>query len=403
MDLFVARQPIFDRERALFAYELLFRSGPENAFPHGDGDHASSSVIGHGLLSFGLDALVGDRRAFVNVTRNVLLRGLWSLFPRERVVVELLEDVPPDPEVVEACRALKQAGYLLALDDFVQRPDYAPLVELADIVKVDFLATQGAQRRALAQALRGRGVELLAEKVETGEDVAEGIALGYAYFQGFFFEKPEMVSRRDVPGSKLNYLRFLREVDQRAIDLDRLEEVIKQEVSLSVRLLRYLNAAVFGWREPIDSIKHALLLVGEETLRKLAWVVAMKALGEDKSQQLVLTSLHRARFCEAAAPHCGLGDRGVELFLVGLLSLVDALVGRPMDELLAELAVSADVRAALTGRSAPFGPVLCLAESWERGDWERVAALSASLGLPEAELPGLQGEAIAWASAALSV
>lgn len=402
MDLFVARQPILDRKRALHAYELLFRSGPENVFRHGDADHASASVIEQGLLQFGLDALLGDRPAFVNVTRRILLRELWALFPRDRIVVELLETVEPEPEVIDACRALKRAGYRLALDDFVERPGYAPLLELADIVKVDFLQSASLERRTLARKLRPRGIELLAEKVETNEDVVEAISLGYQLFQGFFFQKPEMLSRRDVPAFKLNYLRFLREVNRPEVDLDRLERVIKQEASLSVRLLRYLNTASFGWRESVQSIKHALLLLGQQTVRKLASLVALTALGEDKAQQLVLTCLQRARFCEQAAAACGLEERRVELFLMGLLSHVDALVGRPMEELLGELAVSPAIEAALLRGDPPLGPVLALAGAWDRADWDRVGELIASLGLPEDELPGLQGEAATWARSALS-
>jgi len=401
MDIFVARQPILDRKRCLVAYELLFRGGPENLFPDADGDLASSSVIGGALFSFGLDALVGHRRAFVNVTEHVLVEELWTLLPRERVVLELLETVEPNADVIEACRAARAAGYALALDDFVMRPDYEPLIELADIVKVDFLATPSRERRLLAKTFGARGIELLAEKVETEEDVAEGIALGYGYFQGFFFERPEMVARSEIPVSKMNSLRLLRFLSEPEIDLDRVEQVIKQEVALSVRLLRFLNTAVFSWREPVRSIKQALLLVGEQRIRKIASLLVVATLADDGCSAAAQLSLQRAHWCETLAPHCGLGDRELDAFLTGLLSLVDRMLGRPLAELLGELGPPADVEAALLRGEGALGALLQLAKAWERADWDRVARLAASLGIPEDALPSAYAEASEWSVLAL--
>lgn len=397
MDLFVARQPIFDRDRAVFGYELLFRSGPENVFTHPDPDDASYKVIGDSVSNFGLDPLIGRHRGFYNCTRRVLVEELYTVLPRERTVVELLETVEPDDEVIAACKSLKGQGYLLALDDYAFRPEYEPLLPMADIVKVDLQATSAEARRKHSRLLRNRGVKLLAEKVETNEQFAEAADLGYGYFQGYFFCRPEMVQRKDLSASKTTCLQFLKEVNQPEVDFDRLEQVIKREVSLSVRLLRFLNSASFGWRDRVTSIKQALLLLGEAPLRKWAALVTLRTLGDDKPAELISTCLVRARLCELLAPRVGLESREMDLFFMGMLSVVDALVGRPMREVLDELAVSPEIRAALLGENTLFGHVLALIVAYERADWATIDARAAALGLPEDVMPELFSCSLTWA------
>jgi c-di-GMP-related signal transduction protein len=199
MKVFVARQPIFDARQRVVAYELLFRSGPENFFPNIDGDVASSRVINDSLMTFGLSSLVGSRKVYINVTRKILCEELYAVLPVRRTVVELLETIEPDEQTISACRDLKRAGYELALDDYVDRPEMDPLVALADVIKVDFLATSAAARRALRDRLTRRRPALLAEKVENAAMFREARDQGYSYFQGYFFQRPEIVSRQDIP------------------------------------------------------------------------------------------------------------------------------------------------------------------------------------------------------------
>lgn len=394
MKVSVARQPIFDRRQHVFAYDLLFRSGEENLFANADGDYASQSVISHSLHVFGFGELTQAKRAFIRVTRSLLLDQAVMLLPPHAVAVQILEALEPDDDVLRACNALKQGGFLLTLGDFVLHRGYAPLVDLADIIKVDFQKTSREQRKALAQRLSSRQIKLLADKVETREDFAEGLKLGYDYFQGYFFCKPEIVARDDVPGYKLNHLRFLREINQPDTDFGRLEDIIKQDVALSVKLLRYINSAWFGLSHRVNSIRHALVLLGARGLRQWATLVTVTSLGSDRPTELVTTCLQRAWFCEFLAPLAGLAGRESDLFLVGLLSSLDALIGRPLDELLNEIAVPIEVRDALLSGSGRLAEVYRLGLAYEQGNWDAVATSARLLGLDEDLLPAVYLQSI---------
>ena len=262
MKKFVARQPIFDPHQKVYAYELLFRSGMDNFFDASDPDQASTSVIVDRLLLMGMEKLTGGDRAFINCTRNVLIKGYAALLPKDKVVVEILESVEPDDEVVGACLRLKRAGFMLALDDFIYEERLEPLLPLVDFVKVDFRETTERDRRALVEKLSPRGIKMVAEKVETRSELQQASEMGYTYFQGYFFSKPEIIVAKDIPGYKLNYLRVLQAVNQPEINLVELENIIKLEASLTYKLLRYLNSAFFGFRTEIRSIHHALALLG---------------------------------------------------------------------------------------------------------------------------------------------
>lgn len=396
MDLFVARQPIFDRHRKVVAYELLFRSGLQNAFGNADPTKASRQMLDTTLLGFGLDALIGDKFGYFNATRDVLVNQHWSLLPRERTVIEVLETVEPDAEVVAACQAAKTGGYRLALDDFVFRPDYEALLKLTDVVKVDFLATRGAERQQLAQQFVPRGITMLAEKVENYEEYQAGLDAGYELFQGYFFCKPEMVTGKDVPAVKSNLLRLIQEINRPDVDFDNLERIIKSEVALSVRLLRYLRSAGFGWRHDIESIGQALRVLGESNTRKWASLVALTMIGEDKPAELITTSLVRAQLCEQLGIEANLPDRQSDLFLAGLLSTLDALLDKPMGEILSQLAITDEIRSALSGGDTALGETLQLAVSYDRADWERVAQLAPRMALPAPVLPIAYRHAVEW-------
>jgi EAL and modified HD-GYP domain-containing signal transduction protein len=396
VDLFVARQPIFDRHRKVVAYELLFRSGLQNAFGNADPTKASRQMLDTTLLGFGLDALIGDKFGYFNATRDVLVNQHWSLLPRERTVIEVLETVEPDAEVVAACQAAKTGGYRLALDDFVFRPDYEALLKLTDVVKVDFLATRGAERQQLAQQFVPRGITMLAEKVENYEEYQAGLDAGYELFQGYFFCKPEMVTGKDVPAVKSNLLRLIQEINRPDVDFDNLERIIKSEVALSVRLLRYLRSAGFGWRHDIESIGQALRVLGESNTRKWASLVALTMIGEDKPAELITTSLVRAQLCEQLGIEANLPDRQSDLFLAGLLSTLDALLDKPMGEILSQLAITDEIRSALSGGDTALGETLQLAVSYDRADWERVAQLAPRMALPAPVLPIAYRHAVEW-------
>lgn len=398
MSVFIARQPILDARKETVGYELLWRSGWDNIAATPDLDEASGVVLHHSLLEFGLGNLVGTRKAFINITRPVLLKELYGLLPSASVVLELHESVRPDPEVTAACERAKAQGYTLALDDFEFRADSEPLLRLADIVKVDFLATDVEERRALVDRLSLFPLRLLAEKVETPDTFEEARRFGYHYFQGFFFARPEVVSRAEIPQLRLSFLRFLQEVNRPEIDFVELEKVILREVSLAVKLLRYLNSAALGFRVEVTSIRQGLVYLGERQMRRWASVVALAGLSESPPQELIVTGLIRAHFAELLAPHAGLAGSEQSLFLVGMLSVVDALLGRPLEEILPEMSLSAEMKEALLGPVNRAGRLLALVIAHERGDWARLSGLASDLGLEGEHVARASRKAVEWAS-----
>jgi c-di-GMP-related signal transduction protein len=255
---YVARQPIFDRDENVFGYELLFRDGLENAF-HGDSNEASRATLDRTLL-MGLDVLCDGRRAFVNCTRDTLIKGLVTLLPSTSTVVEVLESVPADPDVVAACQRLKEAGYIIALDDYVANDPREGLAEMADIIKVEMQLTTEEQQVALIKQFGPWRCRMLAEKIETRAEFVRARDQGFVYFQGYFFRRPEMMNTRDMPANRMNYLRMLQEVSRPDLDLPELEKLIKAEASVCYRLLRYLNSAMFGFGSEIHSVRHATRL-----------------------------------------------------------------------------------------------------------------------------------------------
>jgi c-di-GMP-related signal transduction protein len=393
---FVARQPILDRNKTIFAYELLFRSGLENYFHSNQPDKASSSVMVDSFLLLGMQSLTGGEKAFINITQELLLKQYVTLLPREQAVVELLESVEPNDQVIAACKMLKQRGYLLALDDFVPRDKLEPLINLTDFIKVDFQTTSESLRRRLVQQYRPRGIKLLAEKVETPDQFQEALGMGYSFFQGYFFCRPEILFGKDIPAYKMNYLLLLREINREEPDLAKVEDILKRETSLTYKLLRYLNSAAFAFTCEIRSIRHALSLLGLREIRKWTSLVALACMADDKPNELVVTSVLRAKFCENLAFQVGLADRSTELFLLGLLSMMDAILERPLPEILAELPISGEVKAALLNGVNIFRYVYELVLAYERGNWRRASQFATSLRLTEPVITAAYLEAARW-------
>jgi EAL and modified HD-GYP domain-containing signal transduction protein len=395
-ETFVARQPIFDERKRVFAYELLFRSGMDNYFlPGPDPDMPTSHVISNGMF-VGLESLTDGRPAFLNFSRTALVGDFaFALSPRD-AVIEVLETVDPDAEVVAACKRLKAAGYRIALDDFVDRPDYAPLVEMADFIKVDVLATIPDERAALASRYRSAKRRMLAEKVETREAFDEATAHGYQFYQGFFFSRPTIVTSKTLSGYRLNYLRLLRELNRPDIDMRRLEEVVKQEASLALRVLRRVNSAAYAFRVATSALRHALVLLGEREIRLCATVWTLAELARDVPSELIVASTLRARLCEMLAAPAGLEQRSSDLFLVGMFSMLDAILEQPMEQILTTLPLADDVRCALEGRANRLRTVLDCVVAYERGRWDEAAALAASEGIAEGELARYYPQAIGW-------
>jgi len=390
---YVARQPIFDREENVFGYELLFRDGLEDCF-RGDCDEASRATLDSTLL-MGLDVLCDGRRAFVNCTRDTLIKGLVGLLPSTSTVVEILETVPPDPDVLTACQSLREKGYMIALDDYVAGDPREPLVEVADIIKVEMQLTTEEQQAQLIRQFGPWRCRMLAEKVETQADFARAREQGFIYFQGYFFRRPETLRTRDMPANRLNYLRMLQEVSRADLDVPALEKLIKAEASVCYRLLRYLNSAAFGFHKEIHSVLHALSLLGERDVRRWVRLVAAVGAGQDKTSDLVLSALVRGRFGELLSAKVQHGQS--DLFLMGLLSLIDVMLEMPMEAVLEKIALDHATKAVLLGQPSVLRPVFQLMLAHESGEWEAAGELSESLQLDPEDVASRYWQAQQWA------
>ncbi|MFO7774679.1 MAG: HDOD domain-containing protein [Candidatus Hydrogenedentota bacterium] len=391
---FIARQPILNAKQEVYAYELLFRSSMENLFQATDGDTATSQLIADSFLLFGIESLIGRGKAFINITERLLLDGAANLLPKHNVVIELLETIEPREPVIDACRSLAANGYKLALDDFVFAPKYMPLIELAHIIKVDLLESSPTEVAALAKRLDGTGTVLLAEKVETQREFEQSKKAGCSLFQGFFFSKPVIISRKELPPHKHHYLRLLKEVNSPEMSYDNLANLVQSDVSLSLKLLQYINSSFFGVKQEIRSLQHALAYLGEEQIRKWATIMTLGQLAEDRPEELLRLALIRARFAELVAERSKLADRAGDLFLLGMFSLLDAMLGRPIRETTAELPIAEDLRGALCGEVNPLRAVLELIMSYEKGDWADVQQLASQSGIAEKDLAGIYASAI---------
>ncbi len=397
--VFVARQPIFDRKMKIWGYELLYRNAAgatDATFP--DGDFATSKVIADGV-TLGRTGLLDTEKTLINFPMKLLLEGFGFALPPESCIIEILETVEPTPEVVAALKKLKQAGYTLALDDFVGQPEHAPFLELADIVKVDMLNTAPGELAALAARLAGGGRVLLAEKVEDDVMHRKAMDLGFTLFQGYFFRKPEIVEGRKMSSSQLSKLKLLKELADEDFDPGIVSKIIETDLSLSYRLLRYINSAAFGRRDAIDSIRQAIMILGQRNLAK--WLQAVLMCDMDpspKGKELVFLSVRRGKFLELlgrmlmhppAKPDA--------LFVLGLFSLLDSLMGQPMEQILKDLPLTPELSEALLGCDNQASELLGLARELESADWRGAQDVLDDLKVPAITATSLHIEALRFA------
>jgi len=395
---FLARQPILNTRSEVVAYELLFRDGWENRF-RGE-SHAATLQTLDQLMSMGIESLTHNQLAFVNCTRQALVDRLVTLLPWRTTVLEILETIEPDAEVMEACLELRKIGYQLALDDFVPRPEMLPLVEIASYVKVDFRLSDATTRRDIYRMTRGSGVSLLAEKVEDQEEFNIARDEGYEYFQGYFFRRPKVFANREIPPNRMNYLHLMVALTRKPLDLDEVIRIVSLETSLCYRLLRLVNSPLWAVRNEVTSVRDAFILVGEDRFRALASVAASCAMGENRPSALIGLSVERARFCELLAPL--VRENPSEQFMLGLLSLLDAMLQTPMESIVQTLPLRAEAKAALLGATNPAAIPLCLIRSFETGAWGSCASRADAAGVSEETLARLYFESVQWAKDTLA-
>ena len=374
MDIYIARQPIFNTRLEVFAYELLYRSGTDNFsnVSDSDGDSATSAVITNGLMMMGIDELTHGKKSFINFTKNLIVEKIPLLFSNEVVVVELLEDIIPDDDFIEICKELKEKGYILALDDFVLDYDYIELIELADIIKVDFMLTSKEERREIIRRYKYLNIKFLAEKVETLEEFEEAKEAGYTYFQGYFFSKPVIIPGKDIKSYTMNYVKILDELNADVPEYDKISNIIEYDVALTYKLLRLINSPAFYTNSKITSVNHALVLLGFNEIKKWITIIMMRDLGASKPDEIVRASLLRAKMAEQIASPIGIRGRKNELFLVGVFSMIDTLMNRTLFDILSEIPLEIEIVEAILGFDNDLKASFDIVLAYERGDWEKV-------------------------------
>jgi c-di-GMP-related signal transduction protein len=390
---YAARQPILTMDERVFGYELLFRSGAENHFNGSDGSDATRSVIDMSSL-LGLGVLCDNTLAFINCTREILLSEFITLLPPENIVLEVLASVPPDEEVMLALTQLKRAGIKIALDDYTIDDPREPLAYFADFIKVDLRQTSLTDAGIIVSGHKAV-CRLVAMKVETRQDFQLARKAGFQLAQGYFFRRPQMVRTWTGTANRVIHLSLLNAVMKQELDLGEIEELIKKDATLCFRLLRYLNSPMFGFRSEICSVRQALMILGENETRRWCRLAVTLEIAHDRTSDLMLAALTRARFCELLGPR--VADGNVDLFLLGLLSLMDAILEIPITAVVDALSVHQDIKLALTNKECRLTPLYNLMLAVEAGEWDIVSHLCEEMHVPEALVSGTQWKAMEWA------
>jgi len=400
-DFFLGRQPIIGRKGDLVAYELLFRSSSFNAAIVLDNVAASAAVIQHSFADLGLHAALGNKLGFINVPEDLLMSDAIKMLPPRQVVLEILETVPITPPVIDRCQHLKAAGFTLALDDIIDLTEaHIAVLPHIEVVKIDVLALPQPQIIELVRRLHHYGVTLLAEKVETVAQYSFCRELGFELFQGYFFARPTILTGRAMPPAMLATLKLFSLVAADA-ELDEIDMALKQAPDLTLRLLKMANSAAFNPMNKIYSVRNAIIVLGRVQLRRLLqiMVLAQHSGGDAAKNPVVQTAVMRGRLMEETARALGWKASAERAFMVGMLSLADALLGQPLAEIVRHLDLDDSVRDALFKHEGQLGTLLQLVETAEQGDGLAALAILAKLDFPGGDaFNRLQIEALDWAS-----
>ncbi|MGB2819464.1 MAG: HDOD domain-containing protein [Phycisphaerae bacterium] len=400
LPVFATTQPIFDRQARIYGYEMDFQSGFEAEF-------AAAAERARAGIDFwramGFDVILGLDRGHVTFTRELLIERVPILFPPDTLAVGVPGELRGDGDLIDACRELKDVGYKLELVNFT--PDQADSVflDLADIVRIGVAAMTGAELSAICGRLTGRGLWPLAAGVDTAEKHDQACKAGFCYFLGDFFRRPVLASDRELPSQKAHYLSLLAEVNKPELAYDELEAIIELDVAMTYRLLRFINSAWYGLKVVIESIRHALVLLGPREVQLWASLLVLHELGAEKPRELFRRCLIRAKMAEGIAPLVGMGSRASELFLMGMFSLVEALTDVPVARVLDGLSLGQDVKTALVDDKGPFGLVHAVVKYYESGQWQELLEPATALNLERLALPKAFGAAVQWADNAVKM
>ncbi len=396
MDVYVARQPIFDNRKNVIAYELLYRDGDKNFFDLSVASNVATSILlMNSYISFGIDNLVGDAKAFINFEMNLIKHDIPLLLDRNKIVIELLEDIVPDKAFMDKIKMLKSQGYTLAMDDYVQGYAFDDLVELVDIIKVDFFGNTKEEIQQICTKWKAHGKMLLAEKVETDEVFQWAKRIGFDYYQGYFFSKPTMLKSKKMEDSSFRYFELLEELNQPEPDNKRIAKVIENDATITYKLLKLVNSR-FGLVANISSIQHALAILGVTAFKKWLSLAVMQKLSADKPSELLKVSLTRARFMEGIGQHSNLKRHTEELMLIGLLSVIDGMLEQPMEEILKTLPLSQIIKDTLNNKETSLLNAYKMVLDYERGLFIPAARYCAAINFDCDQMARMYYDAIKW-------
>lgn len=398
MYFYAARQPILDREKKLFAYELLFRDSLDNVFPNIDENEATTKLIEGSQL--GLDDLTGDKPAFINFTLETLQKRYATMLNKEQVVVEILETVQPGKRLLAIVKELKELGYTLALDDYIHNPVWKHFYPYIDIIKIDFLEMEINEiKKVIKDVTPYKNIKFLAEKVETHAQFQTAMDMGFEYFQGYFFSKPEVIQSKNLAPSQITLAELLYETSKSEMDLKKISEVFQRDVNLAYKLLRYTNSAAFKRRAEISTIKQALVVLGLAELKKFLSVLFTAQVASTKPPELMRLSLTRARFAECVAIKHGQMKDTPMAFLAGMFSLIDGILDQDMADILDKLPLSNEIKDAILKKEGLIAEYLALVEHYEQADWEQAKVISEKINIDVKTIPDSYHDAVHWANA----
>ena len=401
MDQYIARQPILNVHKKLFAYELLYRGTKNYSLEKVSGDRATASVLSSVFLTKEIRQISGYKPCFINFPQKLIEEMVPASFPKSQIVVEILEDVQPTPKLISACQRLHQAGYKIALDDFVYNRKFEPLLELADIVKIDIRMTPLGTIVRTLNLLSRHKAKLLAEKVETIEEFEQANKLGFTYFQGYFFCKPEQIKIKGLSANKVSLLRLLAEVTEKDTDIDKLHTIIRTDLAITYKLFKFLNSAYFYRVQEVKTVKHAIAYIGEKELRRFIMLIIISELAVKKPGELTRLVLVRAKFCELLSLASSDKYDSSELFVMGLFSLLDAMLDVTMEHAIENLPISKKVKDALLLKSGHYAKILKISIAFERNDTAILTPLFEELGIDSTQVSKCYHTAISYANGLL--
>ncbi|NVD06268.1 EAL domain-containing protein [Vibrio sp. JPW-9-11-11] len=398
---YIARQPILDTSKQTVGYELLFRDGPNNTFPEIDPEQATSRLLSDHFLSTHYETL-GDKLGFVNFPYQSLINRVPTLFPAENLVVEILETCAPTDELLQAVKEMASQGYKIALDDFVPSKEWKAFLPYVSLIKFDIRQVSIEKARMFILRLSGSDIEFLAEKVETYQEFEQAKQAGFDYFQGYFFSKPEMISRKSLEPSFMTVVQLLTEIAKEDMDFAAIESLISKDLTLSYKLLTFVNASSIV-RTQIQSFKQALVYLGEDKLRKFISLVALASTQDSKPDYLYGLSIQRARYCELLASRLKTKLESGQAFLTGMFSLLDSLLDRPIEQIIDEISVDKSIKLAIIDNQGILGSILTLAKAYEQAQWEDVNDLCQQVGVDQETLSECYDASVKWTADLLSV